>query len=51
MCIRDSISASLLESNLSRCHIQAHTNGGPVTLNGTSLVQLNEDGSLSLIHI
>ena len=39
------ISASLLESNLGRCHIQAHTNGGPVTLNGTSLVQLNEDGT------
>ncbi|MFQ9975695.1 MAG: hypothetical protein ACLRVN_05165, partial [Butyricicoccus sp.] len=44
------ISASLLESNLSRCHIQAHTNGGPVTLNGTSLVQLNEDGSGTALY-
>lgn len=45
-----SISAALLESNLSRCHIQAHTNGGPVTLNGTSLVQLNEDGSGTALY-
>ena len=44
------ISASLLESNLGRCHIQAHTNGGPVTLNGTSLVQLNEDGSGTALY-
>ena len=44
------ISASLLEFNLSRCHIQAHTNGGPVTLNGTSLVQLNEDGSGTALY-
>ena len=44
------ISASLLESNLGQCHIQAHTNGGPVTLNGTSLVQLNEDGSGTALY-
>ena len=44
------ISAALLESNLGRCHIQAHTNGGPVTLNGTSLVQLNEDGSGTALY-
>ena len=37
--------SSVLRSGPNDYHVLARTNGGPVTLNGAALVQLNEDGS------
>ena len=42
--------SSVLRSGPNDYHVLARTNGGPVTLNGAALVQLNEDGSGTALY-